>query len=230
MAKVWIQAMTITKDKANWYVPTRRAWATLKMREVESRGGIKSCAIRRISIGSIDLITLHMDSFTTISNTSNIPTNSDDGGSGNNAYCVIVWMHPTHCHVSLAFFISLKFTQLTQYIIDPHITFTVVWLALACELFTCFWRSFFYRVASTRGCIYAGFFRSVRVCLLWGFFAGRSGFGRRLAGLKCDSSFISFGFFWVKCQRKVYDLQILGFSSLFEHSQSIILRVSHEVE
>ena len=59
-----------------------------------------------------------MDSFTTISNTSNIPTNSDDGGSGNNAYCVIAWPHPTHYDVRSAV-ISFYFNALTLFL-DPH--------------------------------------------------------------------------------------------------------------
>ena len=73
-----------------------------------------------------------MDSFTTISNTSDIPTNSDDGGSGNNAYCVIAWAHPyNHVRLTALYLLFFNLTQLTLFIADAHITFTTLWLVLA---------------------------------------------------------------------------------------------------
>ncbi|EDR03181.1 uncharacterized protein LACBIDRAFT_331877, partial [Laccaria bicolor S238N-H82] len=66
--------------------PTRREF---KQQQSHAWPSLKRCRGLDAGEAQIDLNIIHMDSFTTISNTSNIPTNSDDGGSGNNAYCVI---------------------------------------------------------------------------------------------------------------------------------------------
>ena len=114
-----------------------------------------------------------MDSFTTISNTSNIPTNSDDGGSGNNAYCVIAWPHLTHYRVRSAV-ISFYYNALTLFL-DPHTShsrsYDSPWSTAR------IWREFFH-VASTLGArdiVMEGFFRSVLVLILWGFLRGGLG-------------------------------------------------------
>ena len=137
----------------------------------ERRRGIKYCKARQRSAGSIDLNIIHMDSFTTISNTSDIPTNSDDDGSGNNAYCVVAWAHPTHNNVRLTtlYLFFLDVTQLALFITDAHITFTTLWLALAYMRF----EGVFFRATSLRAwdIFIAGFFRSVVVLLLLGFLA-----------------------------------------------------------